>query len=942
MVLNKNSFQDVTKNAGINWSRQRGDEAFSLAFIDYNNDGLLDLWQSGHGYLDSNQQNPRGKFPFLYINNGDGTFTNLFSEDWRRGSFGDTHGTTWIDFDNDGDQDVFVSGGGQLGNGAGQPNLFFVNNGGRLQEQAVARNLEYRIGRSRSSIWLDVNGDGRLDMVQFTALRNDGRGDTAYFEQKPDGTFKAPVSLNLRGSSRYGQLADLNGDGSLELIVQGTYRFPLGVFDTSNNSLRNITNQFNFPLTSETPFDPAQDFFNRTSARDSIIADFDNDGDNDFFLTRSDVALRNSSPSVVQSGNKIIGAELLNEGRKIGFSFKTTGNIALDIFDMFEREPDLNASQIFIGSSGRNPTRAELAAFSRSDSPTSVNLLINNTNRPSLVLSPNNSSVRGIKGDRSARGIYIGYNQNTKTWQVHLSSNQREILRAVVESTANISNVTPINFQNPNPNSRALTDQLWLNNSNTGNFVNRSAPAGFNIPTLSQSAVAGDFDNDKDIDIYIANGSATANQPNILYDNQGDGTFKIVAQAGGAAGRQVGPQRLDFNVGARLITGDYDGDGFLDIFAGSTIVKSPRKTYLGTPAQLFRNQGNSNNWIQLDLDGTESNRDGIGAQVRLTSGGLTQLREQNGGIHAFGQNSPWLHFGLGQDKIIDKIEIRWSSGKVQTLRNVAVNQLLKIQEAGNTTPVTPPNPNPNPEPNPNPNPDSDDIIGTANNDNLQGTNNSDRILGLEGNDTLAGGKGKDTLKGGSRNDSLLGEDDFDLLEGEAGNDTLNGGNGDDTLIGGEGNDSLFGDSGSDSLTGGSGADTLIGHSGADTLNGGAGKDTLIGGAGTDTLIGGAESDLFYYPTLDSTSDVIRDFESTDFLIASAAGFGSGLQTGFLKASQFTVGSSAGDSSDRFIYNRTSGELFFDPDGTGSTNQSRIATFTNNPNFLSEQNIFISA
>ena len=95
-------------------------------------------------------------------------------------------------------------------------NLFFVNNRGTLQEQGVAHNLEYRIGRSRSSVALDVNGDGRLDLVQFTALRKDGKGDSAYFEQKPDGTFKAPVSLNLGASSRYGQLADLNGDGSID------------------------------------------------------------------------------------------------------------------------------------------------------------------------------------------------------------------------------------------------------------------------------------------------------------------------------------------------------------------------------------------------------------------------------------------------------------------------------------------------------------------------------------------------------------------------------------------------------------------------------------------------------------------------------------------------------------------------------------------------------
>ena len=986
MTLHPNSFQDVASSAGINWSRHRGNEAFSIAWVDFNNDGWLDFWQSGHGYNNAYSRNPTGKFPYLYINNGDGTFTNLFSEDWRRGDGGDTHGTTWIDFDNDGDSDVFVSGGGQLGEGEGQPNLFFVNNGGTLQESAVARNLEYRIARSRTSTWVDVNGDGRLDMIQLVAIRNDGQGDSAYFEQKADGTFEAPVSLGLSGSSRYAQLGDLNGDGSLEVVVQGTHQFPLAVFDTSNGSLQNITHQFNFPLTSETPDDPAQDFFNRTSAKDSIIADFDNDGDNDFFLTRSDIALLQLDPSVFQSGAKIIGADLLNQGQEIGFSFQTSGDIALDFFDLFEREPNLSAAQIFIGSSGRNPTSEELAAFSSTDTPTSVNLVINNTDRPSLVLSPHGSNVTGVKANRSARGVYVGYNDSTQTWQVRLSSDNWEILRSVVESTANISNVTPINFSNPNLDSRALTDQLWLSNSN-GNYTNVSNSAGFTLPTLSQSAVAGDFDNDKDLDIYTANTYTSIDRPNILYDNQGDGTFDIVPQAGGAAGTHIGPLHTDFNVGVRLITGDYDRDGFLDIFAGSTTVKSPRKTYLGTPLQLFHNQGNNNNWIQLDLEGTESNRDGIGAQVRLTSGGTTQLREQNGGIHAFAQNSPWLHFGLGSDDIIEQIDIRWSSGNQQTLYDVAVNQVLTVRENCNS-----------PDPDPNPDPDTNDnLVGTNGSDTLSGGNGDDTLSGLNGfdelngdsgNDSLDGGNGNDLLNGGNDNDWLLGGEGQDTLQGDDGQDFLFAQGGFDLLAGGDGNDTLRGGNGDDTIAGGTGIDVLeesidsditisngqllargtdffseievvavkTGNqnnlidasavtdlrvnleslNGEDTVIGGSLNDTILGGNGIDRLTGGGGADDFVYQTSNQRNDFIVDFDSgQDRIVVSAAGFGGSLTPGEVTQSQFVLGNRATDSSDRFIYNTNNGKLLFDADGTGSLNTIVIATLNNNPSIGAE-------
>ncbi|HHP7231315.1 MAG TPA: cartilage acidic protein [Xenococcaceae cyanobacterium] len=978
MVLTPNSFQDVTSSAGINWSRHRGDEAFSVAWVDYNNDGLLDIWHSGHGYNNSNPQNPTGKFPFLYLNNGDGTFTNIFDEDWRQDQGGDTHGTTWIDYDNDGDQDVFVSAGGQLGGqigeGQGQPNLFFINNGGTLQDQGDILNVEYPPGRSRSSTWLDVTGDGRLDMVQLTALRTDGLGASAYFEQNSDGTFKNPVDLNIRfgrdgcpagcgcsvcRGSRYAQLADLNGDGSLELVVQGTFEYPLAVFDTSQRTLDDITDQFNFPLVSQVPTEPndnfiiAQDFFNRTSARDSIIADFDNDGDNDFFLTRSNVALNNDTPSVYQSGAQILGAELFNEGREIGFSFETSGDIALDVFDMFEREPELSAAEIFIGAEGRNPTTAELAAFVDTDTPTSVNLLVDNPDRPSLVLTPGSTDVGGIASDRSTRGLYVGYDQSNQTWEVRLFSDDFEIIRAVVESTAEISDLTPINFSNPNPASRALSDQLWLYDENTGSFVDRSAAAGLATPTLAQSAVGGDFDNDKDIDIYIANTFTSIDQPNILYENQGDGTFEAVPQAGGAAGTQVGPLHLDFNMGARLAVGDYDRNGFLDIFAGSTIVKSPRKTYLGTPSQLFSNQGNSNNWLQLDLAGTDSNRDGIGAQVRLTSGGVTQLREQNGGYHALAQNATRLHFGLGSDTNVDQIEIRWPSGNFQVLNNVDVNQVLTVTE--------------NHEGN-------DNRVGSFGNDNIASGSGDDTVEGLQGNDTLNGGDNDDQLFGGQDSDLLRGDLGNDLLVGQAGTDTLEGGDGDDTLRGGNDDDTIVGGAGIDMLKehidgditiantqlfargvdffseielvrvrAGEQANTIDGSAvtdlelqiqsleGQDTVIGGSQDDRIEGGAESDRIIGGAGADRFFYQAIEESNDTITDFApGEDTIVISAAGFGTDLTPGRLDATQFVVADAATAASDRFLLTTDNSQLLFDADGTGNADSVVIANLENNP------------
>lgn len=890
MVLNSNTFNDVASSAGIVWSRHRGDEAISVNWLDYNQDGLPDLWISGHGYNSTsrNELFAGAKYPFLYINNGDGTFTNLFEEDWRRGSGGDTHGTNWIDFDNDGDPDVLVNSGGQLGEGGGQPNYFFVNRNsetGLLTEEAEEKGIVYQIGRSRSSVWFDGNNDGLLDFVNLVAARDDGLGANAYFEQQSDGTFinrSNAVGFNVPESSRYGQLADLTGDGKLDLVIQGTFQFPVAVYDYSSGfNFQDVTNQFNFPLTSDIPDDPTADFEDTTSARDSVIADFDGDGDNDIFLVRSSVDI--IEPSVAQNKGSIVSSDLIlrNPGEEIGYSFQTSGTVAIDFFSLNGIKADLNPNEIFIGAEGRNPTLAELEAFVDISSDTTEPAVSNDSPKTdevdpvaALALSPSSSGVSGLSNSQD-RGVYIGYEPSTQTWEIRLKSNSFESLRSAVESTSNITNLQPIGFTNVDPASNALTDQLWLNNSN-GQFSLSNDPV-FDNPTLAQSVVSGDFDNDKDLDLYLANAYSTFNQPNILYENQGDGNFSIVPVAGGAESSAVGPLWLDFEMGSKLATSDYNNDGFLDIFVGSTVGRSPRKTYLSSPSQLYKNQGNSNNWLLIDLEGTQSNRDGIGAQVRVTSGGTTQLREQNGGTHHFAQNDTRLHFGLAGDSTVSRIEVSWSSGTTQVLENVNVNQILTIVEPGSD------------RGDDSGGAGNDSLVGTAQSDTLEGNGGDDTLIGGEGNDLILGGTGFDVLEGNDGDDTLNGEDDndrllgglgFDSLNGGAGSDTINGNEGDDIIEGGDGLNLLEGEDGNDTITGGADTDevfggndedVIVGNDGDDILNGGEDNDTLEGNNGNDIIRGDGERDLIDGGTGNDTLlggdgfDVLLGNDDNDFL-----------------------------------------------------------------------------
>jgi Ca2+-binding RTX toxin-like protein len=133
--------------------------------------------------------------------------------------------------------------------------------------------------------------------------------------------------------------------------------------------------------------------------------------------------------------------------------------------------------------------------------------------------------------------------------------------------------------------------------------------------------------------------------------------------------------------------------------------------------------------------------------------------------------------------------------------------------------------------------------------------------------------------------------------------------------------------------------------GNDVLNGGAGNDTLVGGMGKDTLTGGTGADSFTFNAANEGIDNIRDFKvlDNDLILISAAGFGGGLVTGSLTASQFVSGagiSTATDSLQRFIYNTSNGALFYDADGIdGGSGTIQIGTIIGIP-ALNSSNILI--
>ena len=183
----------------------------------------------------------------------------------------------------------------------------------------------------------------------------------------------------------------------------------------------------------------------------------------------------------------------------------------------------------------------------------------------------------------------------------------------------------------------------------------------------STACAWGDYDNDGFLDMAVVNGWSGP-EDNLLYHNNGDGTFRKIT-----TGSPVNDGGYSFGVG----WGDYDNDGFLDLFVANSGNAGAQSNF------LYRNNGNSNAWIRIKCVGTASNRAGLGAKVRIhaTLAGQSrwQLRQIDGGDGTSG-GSLDAHFGLGDATIIDTLRIEWPSGIVQELHDVAPRQLLTVQE----------------------------------------------------------------------------------------------------------------------------------------------------------------------------------------------------------------------------------------------------------------------
>lgn len=646
----KLTFEDVTEVAGLRFVEPTAGAAWG----DVNGDGRPDLWVGNHRV---EGEGGRSNRPVLLINGADGRFSNEAPRRLRLPEGADPHGAAWADFDNDGDQDLVVlcgAGGGRTDN----PNLLLVNDTGMLEDRAQDYGVAFGAGRGRTPLWLDADGDGLLDLLAVNKPRPDGRAPTTLFRNGGDGRFAtrdtglskalAPWGLRARLRAAWNGLIDLDwrtrpprlqaGDGFAVLAwIEGLGLGPgVVLFDRSSRLLRLEAGRFlDVTPQSDLPTIPG-------TITDAVVADLNGDGVADFAFARSLGEIND----IVQPATNRIEALLTRRrtvDRKARLRFDSAGPIRVEL-EYVWRSPQRPPPRVRVG--GR--------------------WYVFKDRRLGLELAPElaRASV-GPSVDTGEADVYIVHEDGR--WTIATAMGH---LGVRVSADQSIRNAEIVGIR---PERKLAGPVILLSRGPAGGYrklewkLNRPEAVG------CTSVVAGDFDNDMDLDLYFVCSGAVRNTANLLLVNDGRGRFRDRTWEAGAEGVESGR-------GDVVVVADYDLDGMLDLFI--TNGHGPPPFNQGGPYQLLRGRPNGNHWLEVDLVGTLSNRDGIGARVMVEAGERRQWRLRSGGTHSFSQNHKRLHFGLGRHDRVDRLVVHWPSGIRQVLEGLEVDRVLVIREPG--------------------------------------------------------------------------------------------------------------------------------------------------------------------------------------------------------------------------------------------------------------------
>lgn len=590
-------FTDVTEEAGL---AQRTD-TFAVAVGDADGNGFPDLLVSLHG-----------RRPAFFLNRGDGTFAR--ADSLAGFEAGDIHGVSLLDANMDGWPDVFFSIGAERGRGRGRNRLYLNQMGKRFaRDEDLDPLLEDAEGSGRSVCPTDVNDDGLVDLILMNLVRP-GRPHRLALATKSRSPRYVEGDLGVFKSVRASVVTAIDLDRMNDVV----YVLARGGSDAGSLYQRGDDGEFR-EVGRQWGIESSSD------VRAVVPFDYDLDGDLDLFVARGEYL---PEGALARRDTVYFRFDAVPERVK-GFRASVSGG---DIELAVRSEGRLVASNVHLGESRMVPESL----------PWGLDL-----------------SDRVLQGDPhvdpgSDRGAFLWRDEDGSL--IFEFTGHPGTLESMAGYVAGLTvPVGSLSIFGARPR-RPHRNSLYRNEA--GRFVDVAEMAGVGGDGLSSDAIAADFDDDGDLDLYVVNGGLSfSNPPNHLFVNQGDGSFLEMAEAAGARGASIGR-------GNAAVAFDYDRDGDLDLFFLNGAGPPPGNQ---GPLTLLRNdtlrRGRS---LEVELRGRPPNTLSMGAALMATIGDRVLYQQRVCGNGHLSTSVMPFHVGLGWE-VESTLTATWPSGRQVTL-----------------------------------------------------------------------------------------------------------------------------------------------------------------------------------------------------------------------------------------------------------------------------------
>jgi hypothetical protein len=597
-------FVETTREAGL----ARTSPTYAVAAADFDADGAVDLFVSNHA-----------EGALLFRNQGDGTFRE--AGDVLAVEPGDIHGASWLDWNGDGWLDLFVATGANWGAGTGPKRLYLSRDGKHLAPVSPPEPILDERGRGRSGCPLDLDGDGRLDVLVMN--------------QRPGPPHRLALQHAAEVEDVVRRLGVARMEGTGAAIVHLSHGGPPAVITTKLRVYRQDA-AGQFKDATEALGLPQLDFVQAIAP-----GDYDGDGDLDLYVVRGWM----EPGGAVVDGKLWFDMPFRNRG-SFATRFRARGDLVLELEDAGPRRPPAPHPELLRLGAERHAVDA-LPWRGRADDARLAG---------EPALSP-----------RTDAGVFFWRGDDGAFTLSTVGLPREGVVRGHVSATEGLELVDSLTT---NKRPKDLRSRLFENRD--GSFVDVTDRAGVGADGYGRDAVFADLDNDGDLDLYVVTGGIRGrNPPDVLYRNDGDGTFTDVSAESGAAGPGDG-------TGDAVVAFDYDRDGRLDLFTANGHGALPHGR---GPYWLGQNRSEAGGFVELTLTGRRSNRMALGARVRARLGKRTLLIERYACTGPLATSVLPVHIGLGPADAAD-LEILWPSGATSRVTGRAGERLEAVEPAG--------------------------------------------------------------------------------------------------------------------------------------------------------------------------------------------------------------------------------------------------------------------